>query len=111
MATWAFAAPYDAAPKTRYMNPAVHPELFVRALADWENSHNSLPPELCIWVLILHPDDVWPQRGPDQLYACSIEAVAKNLAGFAAVLARTGEVEWTTLTAGARRWMAAATAA
>ena len=107
MNSWTFAAPYDAAPKTRYMNPAVHPELFARALRDWENTLAALLQELCVWVLILHPDELWPARAPDLLYACSIEAVCSNLMNLAATLTRAGDtLEWTTVSQAASRWTA-----
>ena len=52
MNTWLVEAPYDATPRIRYINPAVHPKLFANALQDWENTRKFSPSELHIWVMI-----------------------------------------------------------
>jgi hypothetical protein len=99
MNTWHLQASYDAAPRLRYMNPAVHEELFAQALDGWHRAEAGR--SVSVWVLVLHPDEIWPAAGPDRLYARSSHALAQNLARLASHL---GTVEFATLSGAAQRW-------
>lgn len=106
MNTWPLQAPYDDAPRTRYMNPAVHPHLFANALRNWENTRKSTI-EPCVWVMIFHPDEVSPEEREDYLYARSKDALCSNLIAFASSLTNAGaELEWVTIAEAAARWRA-----
>ena len=105
MNTWLLQAPHDDAPRTRYMNPAVHPHLFANALKNWENACTVLPADLCVWVLIFHPDEVLASLGQDALYARSTQALCENLDAFAECLRKMGhDVEWVTVSDAAEHW-------
>ncbi|MCP3958319.1 MAG: hypothetical protein GY719_10750 [bacterium] len=105
MTTWRFQAPYDLAPKTRYMNPAVHPQLFTRALDDWERHAGRETGELLVWVLIFHPDEAMPSPSADMLYASCREAVIDNLVAFARRISACEDAyEFTTISEAASRW-------
>jgi hypothetical protein len=104
MNTWRVQAPYDDAPRVRYMNPAIHPELFAKALAGWEVPASSVA-ELHVWVLVFHPDEVLSSRGPDGLYARSRSALATNLMALTERLHKFGyDFEWATVSDAATRW-------
>jgi hypothetical protein len=105
MNTWHLKAPDDEAPKTRYMNPAVHSHLFANALKNWENACKVLPGDLYVWVMIFHPDEVLATQGPDALYARSIPELCNNLVSITEGLRRLGdEFEWVTVSEAAERW-------
>lgn len=105
MNTWLVHAPYDKAPRLRYMNPAVHPEIFARALQNWENTREIAPNETCVWVMIFHPDEVLPNQGRDHLYSRSLQSLFTNLAAFQRSLVRVdSKVEWVTLGKAAQLW-------
>jgi len=105
MNSWLVQAPYDSAPRVRYMNPAIHPHLFAEALRNWENACNTLPGDLCIWVMIFHPDEVLADQGADALYSRSPNDLCANLASLAQNLGRLGHhFQWTTLSEAAQRW-------
>jgi hypothetical protein len=105
MNTWHLQAPHDASPRVRYMNPAVHPHLFASALKNWENACKLLPADLCIWVMIFHPDEVLATRGDDALYSRSAQALCTNLVAMADSLRRIGhDFEWVTVSDAAERW-------
>ena len=107
MTTWQFQASYDRAPKTRYMNPAVHPELFADALDDWRRRADAETDELLVWVLIFHPDEAMPSSQADLLYASSRAAVVDNLAAFVRRIEEREEAyEFTTVSEAAGRWRA-----
>lgn len=110
MNTWLLQAPYDTAPRVRYMNPAVHPIFFAKALKNWENACKYLAPDLHVWVMILHPDEVLPTAVEDALYARSISDVCKNLTSVVESLQRLEhDFEWTTVSTAAERWREVAT--
>ena len=105
MNTWLLQAPYDASPRIRYMNPAVHPELFANALRNWENTRKFSPSELHIWVMIFHPDEILASLEKDELYSRSAAALCGNLLSFEESLQRVGqEFEWVTVSQAAQRW-------
>ncbi len=105
MNTWRLQAPYDEAPRVRYMNPAVHPHLFANALRDWENSCPLVPSDLCVCVMIFHPDEILAVRGEDALYARSPQALCENLVSMIQTLRRLErEFEWVTISDAARLW-------
>ncbi len=105
MNTWPLQAPYDHAPKTRYMNPAVHPHLFANVLKNWENACNLLPADLFIWIMIFHPDEVLTGQVDDALYSRSTEALCTNLVAIGDRLRRMDQdFEWVTVTDAAERW-------
>ncbi len=105
MNTWQLQGPDDAAPRIRYMNPAVHRHLFAGALRNWENTCCALPADLCLWVMIFHPDEVLATRGADALYSRSTKDLCMNLASVAESLRRCGhDFEWVTVSEAAERW-------
>lgn len=105
MNTWLLQAPYDAAPRIRYMNPAVHPNLFAKALQNWENACKQLCSDFHVWVMIFHPDEVLPTAGDDRLYARSMSDLCHNLTSVTESLKRLEhEFEWATVSTAAERW-------
>jgi hypothetical protein len=105
MNTWMVQAPYDSAPRLRYINPAVHAEIFANALRNWENTRNFSPTTLHIWVMIFHPDEVLATQGADSLYSRSTAGLSANLLRFQESLQRAGQdFEWITLVQAAERW-------
>jgi hypothetical protein len=105
MNTWHLKAPYDDSARVRYMNPAVHPHLFAKAWENWEAALKGLPGDLCVWVMIFHPDEVLSTRGPDALYARSTDALCSNLSTISDGLQRLGhKFEWATVSHAAERW-------
>lgn len=105
MNTWLLKAPHDNAPRLRYMNPAVHPELFTEALKGWENRCSASPAELQVWVMIFHPEEVLASRGADALYSRSIDGLQQNLAAMVQTVERLGhDFEWVTVSVAAERW-------
>jgi len=105
MNTWLLQAPYDAAPRVRYMNPAVHPHLFKTAVAGWERTCQSAGADLRVWVLIFHPDEVLENQGVDALYARSVPDLCRNLTSMTDSLRRFGvDFEWTTVSSAAQLW-------
>jgi hypothetical protein len=105
MNTWQLRAPHDDAPRVRYMNPAVHPRLFANALKNWENACTISPADLCVWVMIFHPDEVLAAQGDDALYSRSTQALCANLVSVAESLRRLGhEFEWVKISDAAERW-------
>ena len=105
MNTWRLQAPHDVSPRVRYMNPAVHPRLFAKALKNWENACSVLPAALCIWVMIFHPDEVLATQPADALYSRSTQALCSNLVSIVENLQRLGhDFEWVTVSEAAERW-------
>lgn len=105
MNTWHIQAPYDDAPRIRYMNPAVRSDLFGRALKDWQATLDLLATELYVWVMIFHPDEVLTSRGPDALYSRSTKELCSNLLAIVGVLQRLEhEFEWATVSRAADLW-------
>jgi len=104
--TWKIQAPYDAAPRVRYINPAIHEQLFEAGLESWEAAQRGSQDDVQAWVLVLHPDDALVSSN-DQLYARSPRAMGENLARFYRRAARIADrVEFTTLSRAGRRWKA-----
>ena len=105
MTTWRLEAPYDTEPKTRYINPAVHPAIFSFALEDWAGELALMDEGLWVWVLILHPDEAFPAAGTHALYARQPQAVTANLENLAHTLKRLGHsVTFTTIGEAAHQW-------
>jgi len=105
MNTWHVQAPYDDAPRIRYMNPAVRSQIFVPALENWQAAFNRLDTDLCVWVMIFHPEEVLPSRGPDALYSRYIKELCSNLVAMVEILQRPGhEFEWVTVSRAADLW-------
>ena len=105
MTTWSFAAPYDDVPRTRYMNPAVHPALFNRALENWTRGRTVFEGGLWVWVLVFHPDEAFPEAGADDLYARDPEALAVNIENLVRRLTGAGQrAEFATISEAARQW-------
>ena len=105
MNTWRLQGPDDEAPRIRYMNPAVHPKLFAKALQNWENAGNVSPADLCVWVMIFHPDEVLATQADDALYSRSTQALGDNLVAIAERLQRAErEFEWMTISDAAECW-------
>jgi hypothetical protein len=105
MNTWLVQAPYDAQPRIRYMNPAVHESIFENALDGWEGLVKASQENLRVWVFVFHPDEIMPAAQPDALYAHSRETLSHNLRAIALRVAEAGErFEFVTISAAARRW-------
>jgi len=105
MNTWHLQGPDDPSPRVRYMNPAVHPKLFAKALKTWENACTGLTQTLLVWVMIFHPDEVDPNQAPDPLYSRSVHDLSANLASFAETLhGLQHEFEWLTISHAAAEW-------
>ncbi len=105
MNTWEVQTPYEAAPKIRYMNPAVHESLFAAALDKWETAVKMGAEALYVWVLILHPDEVMSIPTMDFLYAHSRQALTQNILALTARVQRLGHsFEFVTLAEAATRW-------
>ncbi|MFO7900328.1 MAG: hypothetical protein R6V58_14870 [Planctomycetota bacterium] len=106
MTTWSFQASYDKAPKVRYMNPAVHPRYFDAALRWWNGRlERQPPPELSVWVLIGHPDEIHPDAPDDLLYARSPEHARRNIGRFVETLrGHADEIAFRTLSGAAAQW-------
>jgi hypothetical protein len=105
MNTWLLHAPYDSAPQTRYMNPAVHPHLFANAMKSWENTCALSPADLFVWVMIFHPDEVLSTLGEDALYSRSTQALCANLSLVADILRNLEhDFEWVTVSNASERW-------
>ena len=111
MTTWLVQAPYDSLPRRRYMNPAIHEQLFADSLERWDGA-GLVGSAVRVWVLILHPEEAYAGSGPDQLYARSPEALARNLARLAHHIRDRGQTaRFTTLSAAAAQWQQAQEAA
>ena len=105
MNTWRLQGPHDAAPRLRYMNPAVHPDLFTNALKGWENACVLESRELSVWVMIFHPDEILASQGDDALYSRSRKALCANLVSMVNSLRRMEhEFEWVTVSVAAEHW-------
>jgi hypothetical protein len=105
MNTWQLQGPHDATPRTRYMNPAVHPQLLADSLKGWADTFETLASDLCVWVLIFHPDEVFSTFAPDALYARSLDTLCANLASMSDSVRRLGhEFEWVTVSRAAQQW-------
>ena len=105
MNTWLLQAPHDDAPKLRYMNPAVHHHLFAKALENWQNACNLLPADLCVWVMIFHPDEVLAKQDADALYSHSMPELCANLVSITNSLRQVGhDFQWVTLEDAAELW-------
>ena len=105
MNTWLVKAPYDGEPKVRYINPSVHPRIFADALERWENTRKISTNQLCVWVMIFHPDEVLSAAGKDDLYSRSMECLLTNVAAFQRNLLKAElEGEWVTVGRAAELW-------
>ncbi len=106
MNTWSVKAPWDQEAGPRYMNPAIHRELFVQALAQWRKSISAGTAALCVWVLIMHPDEVMAADTRDGLISHSRQVLYRNLDSLAKPVQDCGQTcEFTTLSAAAQRWL------
>lgn len=107
MNTWVLQAPHDHEPRLRYMNPAVHPHLFAKALEDWERRCQASAGELKVCVMIFHPDEVLETEPADGMYSRSIRELCVNLRLMTESLRRIGHnFHWTTVSHAAERWRA-----
>lgn len=107
MNSWLVQAPYDSAPRVRYMNPAVHPSIFKNALLHWEAACISSAEDFLVWVLIFHPEEVFPDMGKDALYSRSVPDMCRNLISMTECLQRLGhDFEWVTVSGAAEKWRA-----
>jgi len=105
MNTWTLQAPYDSAPRVRYMNPAVHSDLFLSALKGWEKACRNSSCDFLVWVLIFHPDEVLAGRGPDALHSRSVAETCRNLISMTECLQRLEHgFEWATVSQAAEQW-------
>lgn len=103
MNSWSFQASYDKAPKLRYMNPCIHPELWQQALKNWQAK--LVPQETYFWTMILHPSEAMPHDDADLLYAYSLDAVRENLATLTNTIEAMGhKAIYTTVSDMAKIW-------
>jgi hypothetical protein len=102
MNTWMLQAPYDSAPRLRYINPAVHEALFESAL-------QTLPldcPGPHVWTLVLHPDEALTESPRDLLYSRSPETVFRNVQSFADALRSAGHtIRFATVSSAGQEWL------
>lgn len=102
MTTWLVKAPYDKEPRLRYINPAIHRELFEDAL---ERFRSTMETGLQVWTMIMHPDEITPLFSPDQLYARDVETVCHNLHCFADAIEESGQdVAFVTISTAGAQW-------
>jgi hypothetical protein len=105
MSTWMVRAPYDTAPRLRYLNPAVHEAIFDGSLEGWQAQPESR--DLYVLVLIAHPDDFCPLSGPDHLYGRDPRVLVRNLEALVGHIVSAGhKAEFMTLTRVAEQWKA-----
>jgi len=105
MTSWMLKASYDSAPRIRYLNPAVHNELFESGLKNMVSAGQDLNHSCYVWVLIFHPDEVMNQKRKDMLYSFSMEDMMMNLHRLKEHLSRNGnEVQFVNLTTAASAW-------
>ncbi len=105
MTTWRVEAPWDAAPTLRHMNPAMHPEIFARAVDAWQREFRGTDSDVYVWVLVTHPDEIAPSTRSDGLIAHDWRAVLANVAAFTAAFDRLEQSwEFATLSDAAARW-------
>lgn len=108
MTTWYTRAPYDQAPRLRYMNPAVHEQIFEGAADGWRETWSDFDGDQRVWVLILHPDEVAESGRSDLLYSHSYRVFIANLRGLVRrVLSADHTFEFATLSQAANAWMRA----
>src|SRR5262249_17645338 len=72
-------APYDPKPLPRYANLSYHAPIFAEAIDRYLGEVASAKAEESFLTLILHPDEVIPQREASPLYARSLDAVERNV--------------------------------
>jgi hypothetical protein len=102
---WQTQAAYDPESRIRYMNPAVHEDVFSDALKRWRLQLLQSDRSFNIWTLVLHPDEIMAQPIPDALYAHSRKAFSRNLLNMAASLAGLGHsFEFATMAVASKRW-------
>jgi hypothetical protein len=77
--TWAVRGPDESEPKLRCMNPAVQTPVFRESLDHWCSRLADHDQELCVWVLMSHPDEMADVSTDARLYARQVTAVAENL--------------------------------
>ena len=105
MNTWYVRAPYDAQARLRYMDPAVHAHIFSESLAAWPGTRPAAAGDVCVWVLICHPDELLQDRGADALYGRSPDTLCRNLASLAERAGQAGHAcRFVTLSEAGRRW-------
>jgi hypothetical protein len=102
MTTWLVKAPYDREPRLRYINPAIHAQMFSQAVEEFAKLTAG---DLNVWTMILHADEVFDGVEPDGLYGRSARVAAQNIARFAEAIADAGgEVRFTTLSQASEQW-------
>jgi hypothetical protein len=103
--TWLVKAPYDAAPRLRYMNPAIHEGIFAEALQRWDGTRHD-GAAVRVWILILHPDEAFAGGAADALYARSQTALVRNLGRLANHIRAAGHTaRFVTLSAAVAEWL------
>lgn len=102
MNTWHVKASYDSVPRLRYMNPAIHHDLFIGALTALGNSFGA---GVHVWTFILHPDEVLVRAPADALYSRSAQVACRNLDAFATAIRDAGhEVRFMTMSLAGTEW-------
>lgn len=87
ISTWITKASYDSSHKRRYFNPAIHPAIFQKAIADNRKFLLEQIHPLRVWNFISHPDDIINHDNPnDLLYSRSADAYIQNLKAFVDML-------------------------
>src|SRR5205823_14129551 len=101
LTTWLVQAPYDATPRTRYINPAIHEHLFVRAT-------ESLKPRDCnqIWTLVIHPDEAYADGPADLLYSRCPKRVRRNIESLVRAIQDWGhQPQFVTVSEAGSQWL------
>ena len=105
MNTWNVRASYDKTAKLRYMNPAIHHELFVNAVLEWKKILDINITNEYFWVFILHPEEVMKSDEIDLLYSKSREIMYQNIHHFMKSIQDIGHsYQFLTLNEATIRW-------
>jgi|SRR5579863_989220 len=101
--TWFVQASYDQRARLRYINPAIHEPLFLRALEGLELDSIVTTQ---VWTMVVHPDECLEGAPSDELYSRSPQIVCRNLQAFACALqARDHDVQFATMSQAGREWL------
>jgi hypothetical protein len=90
MNTWLVKAPYDIEPKVRYMNPAVHEDIFKHALEQNTRLLEGGKKDLKVITFITHPDELTERPEKDALYSFNKVSFANNIKSFLDFITRNG---------------------
>lgn len=103
--TWITKTSYDINSRLRYMNPAIHHQLFRDAVRFWKENFIKLNKKDYFWVFILHPEEIMVQSKSDLLYGHTRSVMYDNLNFFNKIILEMGDdFEYTTLSKAGEKW-------